>query len=156
METVIDEGRLGDWPPLEDYGEKMATVCQALGIEPKGWQAGGRTLEGVPFWTVQETEEKCRFFVDSQRVGVVGKDQRYSHLIFARYPEPTDAWALEAIKVAEVIGIRVELSRRSGLWQIACWQAGRHLGASFGKSLGRLVVSVLSVALKSLTGPSAR
>lgn len=172
METVIDDSRLGDSPPLKDYGDEMAAVCQALGIKPKAWQAGGRTLAGAPFWTVQKTESDCRAFVDSQGGRFVGEsgfrrrasepwfeDQRRSHLIFAQYPEPSDAWALEAIKAAAEQGIPCEIRCDSGTWLFRFWsKAWGWLSGLPGEDLGVVVCSGLShaMACEALTVPSAR
>jgi hypothetical protein len=160
LETaVIDEGRVGDFPQLDGYDDEMAAVCQALGIEPESWQVGGRTLEGAPFWALLTAEALCWAFVDR----IEGKR---SHLIFARYPEPTDAWALEAIRAAEVVGIRVEVTRVARTWGVMCYWLGDAASVWADPNLGEAVVAVLSVALKFVsepggvleapTGPSAR
>jgi len=143
METAIDDGRIGDSPLLKDYGEKMATVCQALGIEPDAWQAAGRTREGRFFWTVQETEADCRSFVD--RV-----DDKLSHLIFGQYPELSDAWALEAIRAAADCGVPCELRYDSGIWLFRFWSTtwGWLTGLP-GSELGAVVCSGLSHAIAS-------
>lgn len=152
METVIDKGRGGDFPQLDGYDEKMATVCQALGIEPESWQVRGRTLEGVPFWARLTAEDLCWAFVD--RI----EDKR-SHLIFARYPEPTDAWALEAIKAAAEQGMPCEIRCDSGTWLFRFWsKTWGWLSGLPGAELGAVVCAGLSYALacEALTGRSAR
>lgn len=153
----IDEGTVGDFPQLDGYDEKMATACQALGIEPESWQVGGRTFEGVPFWALLTAEDLCWAFVDR----IEGKR---SHLIFARYPEPTDAWALEAIRAAQGQGFEVQL-RAWALeqwWSVQVWNpppdaaTGRRgiiVGSDDGPDLGPAVAIALLQALRPSRAP---
>jgi len=135
----------GRFQLTKDYGDKVAMVCQALGIAPKAWQCGGRTLEGVPFWTVRKTEEECRSFVDQIK-------DKLSHLVFALYPEPTDSWALEVMAAAYDKGVRVEVSIAAMSWFVLCHWEGKPAGMGSGHELGPAMAEALAVALGPL-GP---
>lgn len=124
-------------PALTEYDDRQAAVCLALGIAPKAWQVSGRMRDGRFFSSVVSTEKGCQSFVAAYLVGQDDETRAHSHLICAQYPELSDAWALEAMRVAMRRGLDVSLRCRAAVDPGRGWLAGVSIGRAFlGQQMG--------------------